>query len=103
MDAVRSSTAPEPFRVFKTDKGAHTPETLADMTLYQLASPKDDPAKVDRLRRELVDAHSAIQQMIRTLFEMSAANDGARRRIIEIIARDFATSLDIERQHAQLR
>ena len=103
MDAVRSSTAPEPFKIFKTDRGAHTPETLADMTLYQLATPQDNPAKVETLRRELVNAHGTVQQMIRTLFAMSPADDGARRRIIEIIARDFATSLDIERQHAQLR
>lgn len=103
MDAVRGSTAPQPFKIFKTDSGAHTPETLAEMTLYQLASPQDNPVKMEKLRRELANAHCAIQQMIRTLFAMSGADDGARRCIIEIISRDFATSLDIERQHAQLR
>lgn len=105
METVKSNGSSVPFRVFKTNNGAHSPETLAEMTICQLMNPAEsNPAKVAALRQELVEAHAAVQKLIRRVYELSPGMDDDTRRAVNIIlAREFATSLDIERQHANLR
>ena len=105
MEPARTDAAPAGFRVFKTDQGAHSPETLAEMTICQLLDQTASrPAKVAALRQELVETHAAIQKMIRRVYELSPGMDDVTMRAVnQVIARDLATSLDIERQHALLR
>ena len=105
MEPVRTDAAPAGFRVFKTNQGAHSPETLAEMTICQLMDEKhSNPAKVSALRQELTDAHAAVQRLIRRIYELDPdMNDDQRRAVNVVLAREFATSLDIERQYANLR
>lgn len=98
MKTVSAQAQPGAMRAFVTPGGAHSPQTLAEMTLCQLTDPNDNPAKVEELRSDLIICHNAIQHMIRRMFALSTTDDAMRRRIIDVIARDFATSLDIERQ-----
>ena len=103
--SVQGSPEVAPFRVFKTANGAHSPETLAEMTICQLMDPKQsNPAKVAALRQELVETHAMVQKLIRRVYELSPDMDDATMRAVNVVlSRDFATSLDIERQHAALR
>jgi hypothetical protein len=103
--SVQGSPEVAPFRVFKTQHGAHSPETLAEMTICQLMDAKQsNPTKVAALRQELIETHAAIQKMIRCVYDLSPYMDDATMRAVNmVLSRDFATSLDIERQHAALR
>jgi hypothetical protein len=103
--SVQGSPEVAPFRVFKTQHGAHSPETLAEMTICQLMDAKQsNPAKVAALRQELVETHASVQRLIRRVYELSPGMDDATMRAVNVVlSRDFATSLDIERQHAALR
>jgi hypothetical protein len=105
MEPVRTDAAPTGFRIFKTNQGAHSPETLAEMTICQLMDEKQsNPVKVAALTDHLISVHAAVQRMIRRIYELSPGmDDVAMRAVNTVIARDVATSLDIERQHALLR
>jgi hypothetical protein len=100
MESVSSSTQAGLIKAFSTDGGPHSPDTLAEMTIYQLGSGSN-PESIAELRGLLVDHYTATQAIARFIYGKIPALDEARHSVNQILARDFATALDIERQWAK--
>lgn len=98
MRGVSSQTTGGNFRVFTTNNGPHTPEIVAEMSLHQIVDNDSNPLKRAEVRQSLVDLYAQVQRTARVMFKISAGNDALMRSINQILSRDFATALDIERQ-----
>lgn len=100
METVNGSAGAGAMRAFITNHGPHAPEVVADMTMHQIVDRESNPYKAAEVRQALVDLYAQAIRTARVIFK-HADNDTMKRAINQIVVRDFATALDIERQFSK--
>lgn len=98
MQQIDSNGLAGQFRIFVTERGQHAPEMMAAMSLHQLVDNDSNPLKRAEIRQALAECYAGIQRVARIMFNTTQGNDMLNRAIIQILSKDFAVALDIERQ-----
>jgi hypothetical protein len=109
MQNVNGNSGVGAIRVVTTNYGPHTPEVVADMTMSQLVDRDSNPIASAEIRQTLVDLYAQTQRTMRLIYKQ-AVHDARmhevdknvmKSAINQIICRDFATALDIERHYSK--
>lgn len=98
METVNGNSGAGSLRVLITNNAlAHTPEAIAALSMLQLVDKDSNPVGAAEVRQRLVDLYAAAQRLARTTYKY-AENDTMIRAINQIVVKDLATTLDVERQ-----
>jgi hypothetical protein len=109
MEQVNGRPGVGSIRAFTTNYGPHTPEVIAEMTMSQLVDQDSNPLASAEIRQALVDLYAQTQRTMRVIFKQ-AVHDAKvhdvdrnmmKTAINQIICRDFATALDVERHYSK--
>jgi len=95
MEGVNGSSQIGSMRAFVTNGGPHSPETLADITMFQLFSSNEE--NTSEIHGAIAKMHASVQTVIRSLLKVPTANKETIDKVFRIILRDLATSMENER------
>jgi hypothetical protein len=102
MQAVESKAGFGNLRVFTTNGGAHSVETMTEMSMHTLCDPDSNPVKMAAMRAQVQDLYGQARKTIHFMFKLVADEKNIESRqvlkasIVEILTRDFNTLLNIE-------
>lgn len=102
MQSVESLAGVGKFRVFTTNGGAHSVETMTEMSMHTLCDPDSNPVKMAAMRAQVQDLYAQARKTIHFMFKLVADEKNIESRkdlkasIVNILTRDFNTLLDIE-------
>jgi hypothetical protein len=102
MQPIEVGTGVGRVQVYVTNGGAHSVETMTEMSMSTLCDKDSNPTKMAEMRAQIQDLYAQANKTIHYMFRLVADEKNIENRkllkasIVEILTRDFNTLLDTE-------
>jgi hypothetical protein len=102
MQPIEVGTGVGRVQVFVTNGGAHSVETMTNISMSTLCDKDSNPVKMAEMRARIQDLYAQAHKTIRYMFQLVADEKNIESRrvlkasIVQILTRDFNTLLDTE-------
>lgn len=102
MQPVEAKAGNGKVRVFISNNGLHSVETMTEMTMHTLCDVDSNPVKAAAMRAQVQDLYAQARKTIHFMFKLVGDEKNIESRqilkasICAILTRDFNTLLDTE-------